>query len=320
MASILNDFPKADYTTIINLPGVPNPLGNDLLNLKNISQAIVVTSKAKNGDEIGNLTSQLINRDLVGLDFQKAMDGICHECSYLALSVVGRLFGQSALHESCGSGVLRGWGVWDAELNQGNFLVIQTTEVSEAYRRRGVGATMVRRLLRTVNNVEVRWVFTWPTRVPSDDVATPRHSMEEKDRAVAFWRKMGFRRIGTSDWFCYAMDPNHPSRYLAAEDDFSSGDELSSEGDSGNGTGIYQDVQSEPDRLLAPWSPEEEGVPGNGTGIYQDVQSEPDRLLAPWSPEEEGVPKDSHDQFGNSNLETGADMEDSDEGIFIMEL
>jgi hypothetical protein len=42
----------------------------------------------------------------------------------------------------------------------------------------------------------------------------------KKAEAVAFWRAMGFRRIGSSQWFCYAMDPEHLSCHLAIEDDF----------------------------------------------------------------------------------------------------
>jgi hypothetical protein len=39
-------------------------------------------------------------------------------------------------------------------------------------------------------------------------------------RSIAFWRAMGFRRVGTLHWFCCALDENDPSRVLAAEDDF----------------------------------------------------------------------------------------------------
>jgi hypothetical protein len=41
-----------------------------------------------------------------------------------------------------------------------------------------------------------------------------------KANAIDFWRAMGFRRVGVTHWFCYAMDPTHPARRTAVEDDF----------------------------------------------------------------------------------------------------
>ena len=35
-----------------------------------------------------------------------------------------------------------------------------------------------------------------------------------------FWKAMGFRRIGSSPYFCYAKDPKHPSRLLVPQDDY----------------------------------------------------------------------------------------------------
>ncbi|KAM3072116.1 hypothetical protein ACMFMF_007510 [Clarireedia jacksonii] len=48
------------------------------------------------------------------------------------------------------------------------------------------------------------------------------HSLQLLDKASteAFCRALGFRRTGGSYLFCRAEDPNHPSRALAAEDDF----------------------------------------------------------------------------------------------------
>jgi len=39
------------------------------------------------------------------------------------------------------------------------------------------------------------------------------------EKAVRFYRSMGFRRIGLSKWFGLAMDKEHASRRIAVEDD-----------------------------------------------------------------------------------------------------
>jgi hypothetical protein len=40
-----------------------------------------------------------------------------------------------------------------------------------------------------------------------------------KQGAIAFWRSVGFRRVGGTWFFGCAQDPQHPMRSLKAEDD-----------------------------------------------------------------------------------------------------
>lgn len=41
-----------------------------------------------------------------------------------------------------------------------------------------------------------------------------------KEISKQFWRSLGFRRIGSSDWFGLASDPEHPGWHLTAADDY----------------------------------------------------------------------------------------------------
>lgn len=42
----------------------------------------------------------------------------------------------------------------------------------------------------------------------------------KQDASENFWRTMGFRRIGSSSFFCLAKDPNHASHLLLSQDDY----------------------------------------------------------------------------------------------------
>jgi hypothetical protein len=77
------------------------------------------------------------------------------------------------------------------------------------------------------------YAFTWPRQFSPDlnsscSVLNLDKSFDERyairmsnnARAIIFWRHMGFRRVGTSNWFCSAMDITHPVRHLNAKDDF----------------------------------------------------------------------------------------------------
>lgn len=43
---------------------------------------------------------------------------------------------------------------------------------------------------------------------------------ENEAIAVALFRSIGYRRIGSTVWFCFAADPDHPSHRIASADDF----------------------------------------------------------------------------------------------------
>lgn len=40
------------------------------------------------------------------------------------------------------------------------------------------------------------------------------------DISVKLWRSVGFRRVGTSEWFAFTPNPDHPSQRLDASQDY----------------------------------------------------------------------------------------------------
>lgn len=70
------------------------------------------------------------------------------------------------------------------------------------------------------------WAAVLNTRdveVELDKLSSPESDLyyQRKQEAVEdFWRAMGFRRIGSSEFFCLARDPNHPSHSLLSQDDY----------------------------------------------------------------------------------------------------
>lgn len=55
----------------------------------------------------------------------------------------------------------------------------------------------------------------------SVDGKNPEAALEREicEKAAAFFRKSGFRRVGTTNYFCFTTREDHPSKQLAAEDD-----------------------------------------------------------------------------------------------------
>lgn len=56
-----------------------------------------------------------------------------------------------------------------------------------------------------------------------DKLSSPEQELlyqREQGALEDFWRAMGFRRIGSSEFFCFAKDPDHASHSLPSQDDF----------------------------------------------------------------------------------------------------
>ncbi|KAE8452938.1 hypothetical protein EG329_012125 [Mollisiaceae sp. DMI_Dod_QoI] len=114
-----------------------------------------------------------------------------------------------------------------AELNSGAVLVLSYLLVERAFRRRGMGRVLISELIAKAKRARggVEWVFVKPGVIPADlEVEGKEEEMEEVEKrmyaeAVAFYRGVGFRRVGGSKWFCLAVDEVHASRRVRVEDD-----------------------------------------------------------------------------------------------------
>jgi len=75
---------------------------------------------------------------------------------------------------------------------------------------------------------KINFEVTLPSVVRTNFAAELKDKTEEEkeaiekgeyDNAVDFYRAFGFRRIGVSKWFGFALDEEHPSRKVRVEDD-----------------------------------------------------------------------------------------------------
>lgn len=125
-------------------------------------------------------------------------------------------------------------GVWGAELDRGDLLFIEKFSVQKNWQRKGLGTRLFDAVLEKAQQkihsseppifVVVRPGFLHAqvcaevTAGKIDDENNVAHLHHL--RSEAFWRSLGFRRIGTSAWFALANTHEHPSRQLAANHDW----------------------------------------------------------------------------------------------------
>ncbi|KAF7874524.1 uncharacterized protein EAF02_008501 [Botrytis sinoallii] len=129
---------------------------------------------------IGIMKGHLVNRaHAEEAEFGRAMAFIDTECSLEMASQIFDEYGQ--LQQKWFLGSRKGSGIWDARVNIGNFLMIDLVKVEEQYRRKGFA----------------KFLEDWKG--------------SETD-AIAFWRAVGFKRIGLSHVFCFAMSMDDRSK------------------------------------------------------------------------------------------------------------
>ncbi|KAF7899334.1 uncharacterized protein EAF01_008547 [Botrytis porri] len=175
---------------------------------------------------IGIMAGHLVNRALAEkAGFGRAMEDIDTECSLTMASVMFDEYGQ--LQQKWFQGPRKGSGIWDARINIGNFLMIDLMRVEEQYRRRGFAKYLVSGLLFKMRayRIDISYVFTYVGELKG----TARRD------AIAFWRAIGFKRIGLSHVFCFAMSMDDKSKMPDAEiedaerDTYDSGSSYSTE-------------------------------------------------------------------------------------------
>jgi GNAT superfamily N-acetyltransferase len=127
--------------------------------------------------------------------------------------------------------VRRGLGIWQTELSEGNFLIIETVTVLRKARRRGIGRRLVMDMIQKAVGMDddVRFVFAYPTCLHRGEDLEERKGKTKRERfdmadaqkaiAIRFFRKLGFRRIGISHWFAFSIDANHRSRNISIDED-----------------------------------------------------------------------------------------------------
>lgn len=143
-----------------------------------------------------------------------------------------------------------GTGVWDSEFGAGILVYIEHIHVEHYLRGMGIGTKLFNQALDWVSkkerelNQELDDIFfdgvylvVAPGALDQDTASefgeahffTGNYGKRQgevdasknklTDKAVAFWRKQGFRRVGLSCFWAYATNPHHPSRQLTTEED-----------------------------------------------------------------------------------------------------
>ncbi|KAF2134955.1 hypothetical protein P153DRAFT_13423 [Dothidotthia symphoricarpi CBS 119687] len=187
------------------------------------------------GLPIGHCIAYLILRSDIP-DFRNRMmvdhdsPGIEKALTSLALDVFdrhGRLKNEVKEHP-----IKKGSGVWGSELDTGDLLFLKEVWISKRYRRRGLGRQLVQAVWKKMQTysgrlfaiAEMRFVYQEVIQEPRYEGATNEHKHAVHARhnrvIIEFLRSLGFRRVGSLDWFALACDLDHPSYALRAAADF----------------------------------------------------------------------------------------------------
>ncbi|KAK6347992.1 hypothetical protein TWF718_005812 [Orbilia javanica] len=127
--------------------------------------------------------------------------------------------------------IRKGTGAWGKELDRGEFLLIERLIIGPAWRRKGVGKGIVSDIIDKARQsgrdpefslVRPNCLASEVERVTKGKTISERHEIKTRMREeiIAFWRYQGFRRIGASELFGLAADPNHPAAATPSAADF----------------------------------------------------------------------------------------------------
>ncbi|THV44347.1 hypothetical protein BGAL_0666g00040 [Botrytis galanthina] len=194
-----------------------------------------------NSGKIGIIEGHLVNRALAErVGFERTMEDIETECSLTLASVIFDEFGQ--LQQKWFLGTRKGSGIWDARVNIGNFLMIDFVKVEEQYRRRGFAKHMVSGFLYKIRayRIGISYVFTYVGELDG----------AERRDAIAFWRAMGFKRIGLSHAFCFAISMDDKSKIPDAEIEDAERDTYDSEASYSSESEFSSPAKSDEDEQL----------------------------------------------------------------------
>ena len=191
-----------------------------------------VATCSREGKEIGRAFGRYVRRSCIRHNFWLEMEQPCQELSSIAFSLFdryGRLKEEYITHP-----IRKGSGYWGRELDLGDLFIIEDVLVDKDHRREGVGAAIVECLIARAKHGNRRPDFIivkpgWLGRDIDKELErkaglskrdSHRIRIQAVDAADAFYRSLGFRRIGGSGCFGLALDAHHKTRSLTVADDF----------------------------------------------------------------------------------------------------
>ncbi|KAJ4516485.1 hypothetical protein HRR83_001819 [Exophiala dermatitidis] len=192
---------------------------------------VVVACQDQPDKIIGVCCATLIKKDSHKRCFYSTTAVPLTELTLLAFDLFDR-YGRFKQQYRCHP-VKRGSGFWQDQLNHGAILLIENIHVREPYRRRGIGLKMVTRLLHAMGRETVTGEFTAVVR---PNAAKYFHFQEavsailqnqkrakmlanEDVESIRWFRRLGFRRIGSSIWFGLYCGNQPPQFYIELDHD-----------------------------------------------------------------------------------------------------
>ncbi|KAF7955213.1 uncharacterized protein EAE97_000472 [Botrytis byssoidea] len=111
--------------------------------------------------------------------------------------------------------IQRGTGAWGAEMDVGPLVLLEEIEITDKrFRRKGLGRAMVKALIQKSQAQAHHFRRLHSNR---ERRATKRQAL---DSAIAFYRSLGFRRIGSSSYFGFSVDPKHKAHSINVHADY----------------------------------------------------------------------------------------------------
>ncbi len=179
--------------------------------------------------EVGHCSGKLIRRAKIQNVFHDEMEGPSRDTAKLGFGLFdryGRLKPDFKTHS-----IKQGSGIWQDEMDTGDLLFIDYIHVEPRYRRQQLGRQMFAKLFEEAKKkagprffaiIQACYLIDICNREMGDVTDKERTAFchRAEDIAVEFWRKLGFRRIGSSGWFGLASDPKHACYQLKIIDDY----------------------------------------------------------------------------------------------------
>lgn len=169
-------------------------------------------------NRIADCDAKLLRRDSIKGAFWTEMEELCEKSSGLAFELFdryGRFNREYSEHE-----IRKGTGIWGKELDHGDILMIENIHVEPLWRRQGVGAKLVSAVLDKARH-ESKDIFAFVNpmhliqeTVHNDKTLDSGTIREQSENFKHFFRSLGFRRVGTSEWLAFTDKDSHPSRHL----------------------------------------------------------------------------------------------------------
>ena len=181
-------------------------------------------------DFIGACSGKIVDREQIRAAFYTEMEAPTQELSELAFGLFDRW--GNIKSEYLEHPVKKGSGVWGKELNRGSFFYIENLKVDKDHYRQGFGRRMVADVCTKARSApsSCHFAITWPVfiddRPYEDRQADPcrpervTYMNAGQTATENFWRSIGFRRIGFSPFFAFAMSGDHPLLALDKSEDY----------------------------------------------------------------------------------------------------